>query len=140
MRFPTSVDFVNQIRELQKRMDDVAENIKAQLDKENEMEYEGGLKILVDWRKDKDEVHLNKGKVAKSDFRTICAQFLDAEGYDVTKREPEIKACPVCGGKLNIRNWSDVRAVCTSCQFAITGYEDEQSLIDAINALPRKGE
>lgn len=58
------------------------------------MEYEGGLKILVDWRKDKDTVNLNSGQVAKRDFRSICTQFLDAEGYDVVKREPELKACP----------------------------------------------
>jgi Pyruvate/2-oxoacid:ferredoxin oxidoreductase delta subunit len=63
--------------------------IPYRLDKENEME----LKILVDWRKDKDMVNLNTGRVTKDDFRTICTQFLDAEGYDVAKRvgQPSFK-------------------------------------------------
>jgi hypothetical protein len=62
----------------------------CQSERDNEME----LKILVDWRKDKDMVNLNTGRVTKDDFRTICTQFLDAEGYDVAKREPEWLPCP----------------------------------------------
>jgi hypothetical protein len=96
----------------------------CQSERDNEME----LKILVDWRKDKDMVNLNTGRVTKDDFRTICTQFLDAEGYDVVKREPELLPCPFCGGECYTWNpaENDWSAACQDCTYN-SGCGDSES-------------
>lgn len=36
---------------------------------------------------------------SKDEFTELCKHWLDLQGYDVTKRQPEIAPCPFCGGK-----------------------------------------
>ena len=70
----------------------------------------------------------------------------DLRGYDVVKREPEIKACPYCGHSgLTHYDWlftetKEVAFVCRGCGMRGAPCRSLSEAIEAWNALPRKVE
>jgi len=75
----------------------------------------------------------------------ILVEYLDNMGYNVVKREPELKPCPVCGGNdvdvkttQNNRDQTLYHVVCSRCGIANSKYYRGEA-IEAWNALPRKG-
>ena len=76
----------------------------------------------------------------KEAIKTMTEMF-DRLGYDVVKREPELKACPVCGmnqiEKHTDKNkWNYI--YCGDCTIRTAGFECMEHAIEAWNALPRK--
>jgi hypothetical protein len=113
----------------------------------------------VIWRADdtvlsssKDNVILKNTRNGETDkiviwkhaFTEICLHWLDLQGYDVTKREPEILPCPYCGhDKLTRYNWrftetKEKAVVCPGCGLTAPSFEELFEAIEAWNALPRK--
>ena len=82
--------------------------------------------------------------IALNDFRNavldLMKDTLESMNYDVVKREPELKACPICNGKADVYN--EARGYSISCDACDIGqetfYELRDEAIEAWNALPRK--
>jgi len=78
------------------------------------------------------------------EYIDINKRFFDTQGYNVIKREPELKPCPVCGSSNNLEIDDDARGYsigCDSCEIEqAIFYPTKQDAIEAWNALPRKGE
>ena len=85
-------------------------------------------------------------KVHKWDMVVISKTFLELQGYDVIKREPELKPCPICGNEVEIVNlgtgyYTEYYIRCSNCLIQTVYREfDKNKAIEAWNALPRKGE
>lgn len=78
------------------------------------------------------------------ELQEYCENLLKSRGYDVVKRKPEIKACPICGDRDvriaseegHITKWLFV--ICYNCMIRTDGYFSEEAAIEAWNALPRE--
>ena len=76
------------------------------------------------------------------EYIDINKRFFDTQGYDVIKREPELKPCPICGGKVTYFSddvsWAFIR--CDNCGIGQQQALQRDKAIEAWNALPRKEE
>ena len=79
-------------------------------------------------------------QIPEADFELACSVFLHLQGYDVTKREPELKPCPVCGGEatkmISPNGYGYVE--CSNCRLRQMDDQPEGLAIEAWNAIPRK--
>lgn len=138
MKFPTSEEFANQIRELQKKLDDFT----IELDKENEMEktiYEDETLMVrvfnhpfIDNEKQVMFMVPFEGvkpiDIEGKIFTEISTKWLDLQGYDVLKRELELLQCPFCGGECYTWNpaENDWSVACQDCTYN-SGCADSES-------------
>ena len=70
-------------------------------------------------------------------------EYLNKAGYDVVKREPEIKACPFCGGECILRNHIEYKKPysvgCMECTYSSCSCETSEEAIRLHNLIA-KGE
>ena len=80
--------------------------------------------------------------INENDFELACSVFLHLRDYEVKKREPELKPCPVCGNptptKYEMPNNNYI--YCYGCGIRIDEWEKMDGAIKSWNALPRKDE
>jgi hypothetical protein len=85
---------------------------------------------------------LNAIVVLADELTAFAQHWLDLQGYDVVKREPELLPCPVCGGKANLVHWDveEYYIVCdvNDCPIRTLYYSTAHQAIKAWNVLPRK--
>jgi hypothetical protein len=78
------------------------------------------------------------------ELTAFARHWLDLQGYDVTKRKPEIKACPVCGTEAHSwcedDEWYYVQCGNITCAIRSDSDISEEHVIKRWNALPRKGD
>ena len=80
-----------------------------------------------------------------SDFIDVTKMFFDKQGYDVTKREPELKSCPVCGREAVYQEMSVLclegltrgYIYCPNCGIEQDTVSPKSKALDKWNALPR---
>ena len=99
------------------------------------------LTTFIKWDNETGNVHILEPLILDQiDFAEICKRYLEQFGYNVVKREPELKACPVCGGRPTI--FSSSQGICIECETCeieqSNFYELQDEAIEAWNALPRK--
>jgi len=84
-----------------------------------------------------------KVAIPKIDFMGFVTDWLDMEGYDITKREPELLPCPVCGREAEYynndkRTWCVSSILCAECAKVFLSYPTFIDAVEAWNTLPRK--
>ena len=82
----------------------------------------------------------SSGMIPKVELTAFARHWLDLQGYDVTRREPELLPCPFCGGKAHAftpmgKTWISMR--CQRCEMITAPYENK---IQAIRAWNRRAE
>jgi hypothetical protein len=81
-------------------------------------------------------------KLSQNELTTFCLHWLDLQGYDITKPEPEIAPCPFCGGECYTWNpeeneWS---VACHDCTYNSGCADSESAAIRLHNLIAGKGE
>ena len=54
-----------------------------------------------------------------SDIIEMCKEILEREGYDITKRQPEIAPCPGCKCEVSVRKFGsgEYQVICGNCDY-----------------------
>lgn len=89
---------------------------------------------------EKPTISTNSISISPETLTGLSKQWLEHNDYDIKKREPKLKPCPVCEYDAKIE-WglAGCYAKCTHCGIMqIKAYGSERKCIEAWNALPRK--
>jgi hypothetical protein len=102
------------------------------------------VKVFMDWDNKTGDVNITKPvRLEQGDFMAVVRRYLDNFSYDVVKREPELKPCPVCESEntgLNKYSLGEYEPICNDCLIRLMTYSTRERAIEAWNTLPRKEE
>jgi hypothetical protein len=97
---------------------------------------------FIDIRLDKEEDVSDKPKITRSgdaEFTEICKNWLDIQGYDVVKREPEIAPCPNPECRSDeielMHGYHGCYVYCHQCRYSSPCKDIESEAIRLHNAL-----
>lgn len=83
----------------------------------------------------------------KSYLLELAEMIANEQGFEVVKREPEIKPCPYCGNKMEYSDFdwishkndygADYWVFCFGCGMQGPSFETVEKAIEAWNSFPR---